>query len=147
MQIRFAEVDVVPYCPKCGAEVNEEMAFCPKCGASLMAEQPVDWRKQLRESRREWRERRRELRRQRREAERSEMEGEWEKAEMHEYVFLGPLIGGSVFIVFGVLLYFLVTGVFSVKTLAALFFVVIGVIIIAAAVYSIVVAERRHPRP
>ncbi|NIQ05283.1 MAG: zinc ribbon domain-containing protein, partial [Candidatus Korarchaeota archaeon] len=30
----------MPYCPKCGAEVSEDMAFCPGCGASLKAEKP-----------------------------------------------------------------------------------------------------------
>jgi len=88
------------------------------------------------------------LRSQRRAAEKSEKEEEWEKREeRHEYVFLGPMVGGLVLALLGALLYLLVTGVFGVEALTASFFVVVGVIIIAAAVYAIVVAERRHPRP
>ena len=25
----------MPYCPKCGNNVDETMAFCPKCGTAL----------------------------------------------------------------------------------------------------------------
>jgi len=97
-------VKVVPNCPKCGSEVDENMAFCPKCGASLSAAGPTDWREDWRARRREWREQRRDLRRQRRHAGRSEKQEEWEKSEKHEYMFLGPIIGGLVISVWSIAL-------------------------------------------
>ena len=133
----------MPYCPKCRSEVDEKMAFCPKCGASLRIEQPRDLKEEMKAKREEWRD----LRRQRRETRRNEKEMEWEKREKHEYVFFGPLIGGLVLIISGALFYFFVTEGFDVEILAALFFVLVGAIIIAATVYGVVVAERRHPRP
>ncbi|MGB8779674.1 MAG: zinc ribbon domain-containing protein [Candidatus Bathyarchaeia archaeon] len=137
----------MPHCLKCGSEVDEKMVFCPKCGAPLRMEQPADLRDEWRTKRREWREQRREQRRQRRQGEKSEKEEKWERTEKHEYMFLGPLIGGLVLIIFGAFLYFLIVGGFSVQLLGALFLVFVGVIIIVAALYSIVVAERRHRRP
>jgi len=137
----------LPNCPKCGPEVDETMVFCPRCGASLRAESTVDWRDELRARRREWRERRRELRGQRRQAEKSERKEKWEKTEKHEYTFLGPLIGGLVLIIFGAFLYLLIAGGYGAQMLTALFFVFVGVTIIAAAVYGVIMAGRRHPRP
>lgn len=136
----------MPYCEKCGTETTTEMAFCPKCGAPIKIEQPSDWRTQLRESRREWRERRRELRSQRRGYEKNEKEEGWEKTEKHEYIFLGPLIGGLVIVFLGVLLYLLVAGRFGIEILVALFFVFVGAIILAGAAYGVIIAGRRHPR-
>lgn len=138
---------VVPNCPKCGSEVDENMAFCPKCGASLRAAGPADWGEDWRARRREWREQRRDLRRQRRHAGRSEKQEEWEKSEKHEYMFLGPIIGGLVVIVFGALLYLLAVGGYNAQMLTALFFVFVGLIIIAAAVYGAIMVRRRRPRP
>jgi hypothetical protein len=119
----------VPYCPKCGSEVDESMVFCPKCGASLkvqqQAAQPMDWREQ----RRQWREQRRQWR--------YEHQGEWaEKHEKHEQVFLGPLVAGVVLIVFGLLVYFGVTGMLNWQVLQALFFVLLGLIILVGGAYA-----------
>ena len=137
----------MPKCPKCGSEVDDQMVFCPKCGASLRTESTADWRDELRARRREWRERRRQLRNQRRQAARSEKEGQRERTEKHEYIFLGPLIGGSVLIIFGAFLYLIIQRGYSSQILLALFLFFIGVIIIAAAAYGAIGAGRRHPRP
>jgi uncharacterized membrane protein YvbJ len=137
----------MPRCPKCGSEVDEKMVFCPKCGPPLKMQQPADLRDEWKTKRREWKEQRREQRRQRRQAEKSEKEEKWEKTEKHENMFLGPLIGGLVLIIFGAFLYFLIVGDFDAQLLGALFLVLVGVIIIVAALYPIVVAERRNPRP
>ena len=136
----------MPYCPKCGSEVDEKMVFCPKCGAQLRMEQPAGLRDEWRTKRREWRKQRREQRRQRRQAEKSEKEEKWEKTEKHEYMFLGPLIGGLALIVVGAFLYFLIVGGFGAQLLGALFLVFVGLIIIVAALYSVLVRERRHSR-
>jgi len=137
----------MPNCPKCGSEVDEKMAFCPRCGATLRTEQPADWRDEWKAKRREWRERRNEERRQRMQAEKGEKGEKWEKTEKHEHTFLGPLIGGLVLIIIGAFLYFSIVGGFGAQLLGALLLVFVGVIIIAAAVYFFVVAERRHPKP
>ena len=137
----------MPHCPKCGSVVDEKMVFCPKCGAPLRTEQPADLRDQWRTKRREWREQRREQRRQRRHAEKSEKDEKREKTEKHEYVFLGPLIGGLVLIIIGTFLYFLIVGGSGGEFLGALFLVFVGLIVIVAALYSILVRERRRPRP
>ncbi len=137
----------MPHCPKCGSEVDEKMVFCPKCGASLRMEQAADWREEWRARRREWRDQRREFRRQRRQSEKSEKEEKWEKTEKHEHMLLGPLVGGSILIVFGVFLYLLLSSGFSAEVLTAFFFVLVGALIIAFALYLVVVAEKRHPRP
>jgi F0F1-type ATP synthase assembly protein I len=137
----------MPKCPKCGSEVDEKMAFCPKCGTALRMEQPPPSREEWRTKRREWRERRREERRQSMQAEKREKEEKWEKREKHEFTFLGPLIGGLVLIILGAFLYFWIVGGLGTELLGAVLLVIVGVIIIGFAVYSIVVAERRHPRP
>lgn len=123
------------------------MVFCPKCGASLRTESTADWRDELRARRREWKDQRRQLRNQRGQAARSEKQEKWEKTEKHEYVFLGPLIGGLVLIIFGAFLYLIIQGGYNSQILLALFFFFVGVIIIAAAAYGAIMAGRRHPRP
>jgi uncharacterized membrane protein YvbJ len=30
----------MPYCPRCGSEVESDAKFCPKCGSSLSAAPP-----------------------------------------------------------------------------------------------------------
>jgi hypothetical protein len=138
----------MPHCPKCGADVDEKMSFCPKCGAPLEAQQPPDWRERRKEIRNEWRERRRELRQKRREAEKNE-KAEWEKTEKHEkheYVFIGPLIGGLIVTFLGIVFYLLVVGGAGAEIIWASFFLVVGTLIIAAAVYGIVIASHRHPK-
>lgn len=31
----------MPYCLKCGAKIEDEMAFCPECGAKLKEAEPT----------------------------------------------------------------------------------------------------------
>lgn len=113
----------------------------------MRAKSGADWRDELRARRREWREERRRLRNQRRQAARSEKEEKWEKTEKHEYLFMGPLIGGLVLIVFGAFFYLTIAGGYSSQISLALFFFSFGVIIIVAAAYGAIMARRRHPRP
>ena len=111
------------------------MIFCPKCGASLKVEpqasQPVDWREQ----RRQWREQRRQWRR--------EHEGEWaEKHEKHEQAFMGPLIGGIVLVVLGLLIYLGITGALNWQVLQPLFLVFLGLIILVGGLYAYSIRKR-----
>ena len=134
------------YCPKCGAKTREEMNFCPKCGATLKAEkataaapttvppatQHVKVEKEEKHEKEE-------------KGEKNEPE-KGERYEKRESAFIGPLVGGFILIFAGLAFYAMLTGMFSWQTVGALFFVVIGIIVIAGAVYAATMASRRHPR-
>ena len=150
------------YCPKCGNGVTDEMEFCPKCGTSLKGEQPRDaerWGKDFGErmaqkgrdigERMSERARIRAERRAGRDEkyEKDEKSEKGEVHEKHEFTFIGPLIGGLILIFFGVMFYLQVTGSLNAGIVGALFFVIIGVIIIVAGVFAATMARRRHPAP
>ena len=147
----------MPTCPKCGAAVSEDMAFCPKCGASLKGETPRDFEERGREFGERMERWGRDFSDRMSERARTWDEGRFEKnekGEKHEvgewaYVgmFLGSLIGGLILIFLGVLFYLQVTGRLRAEAVGAVFFIVIGVIILAAALYAAVMARRRHPAP
>jgi hypothetical protein len=128
----------MPNCPKCGAEVTEEMSFCPKCGAPLKAAQaPAEPR--FREYRRGEKSEK---------SEKAEKHEKGEKGEKHELGFLGPLIGGLILIFLGAAAF---VGVsyphYDLTAFWAFFLLLIGVIVIAVAVYGAFVLAKRHPRP
>ncbi len=132
--------DTMSYCPKCGAKTREEMSFCPKCGTSLKEEKvaaaaptttpPATQHVKV-------------------EKEEKDEKNEPEKGERYprrESAFVGPLVGGFILIFAGFAFYTILTGMFSWQTVGALFFVVIGIIVIVGAVYAATMASRRHPR-
>jgi len=137
------------YCPKCGNEVSEEMDFCPKCGTALKGEQPRDMEKRGKEFGDRMAQKGREFGE--RMSERARLRAErYEKTEVHEkheFAFIGPLIGGLIFIFLGLMLYLQVTGSLNVIIVGALFFVVIGVIIIAGGIFAATTMRRKHPTP
>jgi|SRR5271157_110480 len=124
------------YCPKCGNKIDEEMTFCPKCGASLKTQQPSTgaWTPPTTYERHEKTE------------EKSEKQEKNEKHEKHEYGFIGPLVGGLILLFIGLGLYFRAEGYVNTDALWALFFVLVGVLIIVGGIYSVIMAGRRHPR-
>jgi hypothetical protein len=127
------------YCPKCGNQVSEEMTFCPKCGAPLKAEKATTVAPETRPA---------PYRRDEKTEEKSEKHEKREKQEKHEkggYGFMGPLIGGVILLFIGLSLYLPTTGVDS-KVVWALFFVLIGLLVIVGGVYGVIMANRRHPR-
>jgi hypothetical protein len=151
-----SEVSVVQNCPKCDKEVSEEMAFCPKCGTALKGEQPSDVGKSAQEFGGRMAQKGREFgkrmtarasRRAERMARREEKYESYEKSEIREFAFVGPLIGGLILVFLGLMLYLQVTGSLNVQIVAALFFVVIGIIIILAAIYATTMLRRRYPNP
>lgn len=88
-------------CQRCGAEVSDDMAFCPKCGNPLKVAQtaaPTDWRSERRE------------RRKPEKAEKNEKQEKGEKYEKREHPFIGPLIGGLVLVLLGVVSYLQILG-------------------------------------
>lgn len=70
-----------------------------------------------------------------------------QKHEKGEYGFVGFLIGGLVLIIIGLFSLLRFTGIFTSVHSVAIMFLVIGVIIIIAAVYLTIVARKRFPHP
>jgi uncharacterized membrane protein YvbJ len=124
------------YCPKCGSKIDENMMFCPKCGAALKptqasaepAPRTVVYRNEKNEK--------------------DEKHEKGEKTEKHEkrvYGFMGPLIGGLILILIGLMAYLELMHKVEPRMLGALFFVIVGVAIIIGVVYGATLARKRHP--
>lgn len=129
----------MPNCQKCGAEVSEEMSFCPRCGAPLKVgyvppPPPPTERKEEKAEKHE-------------KHEKEEKGEKFEKYEKRELLFLGPLVGGIILLMLGILGYLEVTGLIGRGTSRAIFFIIIGVIVLVGALYAISTAPRRHPKP
>ena len=137
------------YCPKCGSKVREGMNFCPKCGVSLKIVQPpaeaapptpppTPYRAEKAEKREKEEKGEKGERREEREKE--------EKREMREFAYVAPLIGGLFLIFVGLIFYFVVTTSFRWEVAGALFFIIIGIMIIVGVAYGVMMAARRHPK-
>jgi Flp pilus assembly protein TadB len=164
------------YCPYCGAKVQETATFCPNCGAALKVEEaapkaeettaPRTAREQRREERREAREERREARAEARarrieekeekqekeepekheKHEKGEKREKEEKGETREYSYIGPLVGGMIIFSLGLSFYLQVLGYVGMSTAWSMFFAVLILMIIIAAVLGTRAASRRHPK-
>jgi hypothetical protein len=131
-------VKKVSYCPKCGAEITEDMTFCPKCGAPLKAAQAPAEPKFGEYRRGEKSEK----------GEKGEKREKGEKGEKHELGFLGPLIGGLILIFLGVAAFTAISYPnYDLKTFWAFFLLLIGLIVIVVAIYYAFVLTKRHPKP
>jgi len=131
----------MPYCPKCGAKVDEEMAFCPKCGAALKVEQSPTEAMPTTPSRAEKAEKHEKHEKE----EKREKEEKAEKYEKREFGVIGPLIGGLILIFLGFIFYLQVTGILRGDVAFALFLIIVGILIIVGALYAARTAARRHP--
>jgi uncharacterized membrane protein YvbJ len=128
------------YCPKCGNHVDDSMTFCPRCGASLKGApvgQPTPSASPPYRRRDEKSEKN----------EKNEKHENREKQEKGERGFVGYLIGGLVLITIGVFSIMQITNPDfpAINWAYALF--IIGIIIIAGAVYMAMLARHRHPTP
>ena len=128
------------YCPKCGNPIDDEMVFCPRCGASLKetaaATQPTQTPKPP------------PAYKPNEKAEKNEKNEHREKHEKAERGFIGYLVGGLVLITFGLFSVLQLSGYFANSGQTwAIMLLVIGVIIIAAAIYIALTSRRRHPVP
>jgi len=131
------------YCPKCGNKVDETMAFCPRCGASLKGvptgqaapTQPFRRRDEKSEKNEK--------------NEKQEKNENREKQEKGERGFIGYLIGGLILITVGLFSVLQISGYFVADSGQswALMLLVIGIIIIAGAIYMAVIARRHSPVP
>ncbi len=134
------------YCPKCGSKIDAGMSFCPKCGAPVnIAQAPTAPGAPTAPTQREYR--RREKDEKNEKGEKHEKEEKDEKGEKGEAGFLAPLVGGLILIFLGVVWWLYLTGMFELRTLGALFLVLVGIVVIIAAVYGAFVLRKRHPTP
>jgi hypothetical protein len=135
------------YCPKCGSQIDEGMSFCPKCGAPLkIAQGPAASSAPTAPTRREYRRREK----QEEKGEKHEKQEKGEKGEKHEKGeagFLGPLVGGLILVFLGVVWWLGMNKTFAWNTLWALFLVMVGIVVIIAAIYGAFVLRKRHPTP
>ena len=126
----------MPYCPKCGSKVEEDMVFCPKCGASLKAEQPsarpAPPQGPVRVEKEE-------------KTEKKEKREKSEKHEKGEAGWIGPLVGGLILIVLGFMFYLAVIDVLRWGHLWPFALILIGVIVIIGAIAA-ATAARRYPK-
>jgi small-conductance mechanosensitive channel len=121
------------------------MSFCPNCGASLKAAPapapalaPAPPAPPVRQEKQEKQEK----------GEKGEKQEKGEKGEKHEKQgvgLLGPIIGGIVLIMLGVMAYLSIAQPSIQPMLGAYFLVIIGIVVIVAALYGAMIATRRHP--
>lgn len=131
-------------CPKCGARVTEAMSFCPNCGASLKAAAPVVQAAAPAPSPAPPYERREKGEKE----EKGEKREKSEKDEKHEKQggFTGLIIAGIVLIIVGVL-FTIQMGFPAINSgmLWAVFFIVVGIVVILAYVLGVMRMPRRSP--
>lgn len=125
----------MPYCPKCGVEVSEEMDFCTQCGARLKSS-PVRVRREKAEKEEK-----------REKQEKGEKVEKAEKYEKREFGYVGPLVGGVILIFVGVMSYLVAIGRIHVRDWGPVFLIVVGIIILVFGFYAAFVAAKRSPRP
>ena len=130
----------MPYCPKCGNEVQENMAFCPRCGAPLKLEAPPQPAPAPAPQRVEKSEKGEKQEKQ----EKHEPE-KGEKREMNQVGFIGLVIGGLVLIILGFFAYLRVANIVTDGMSSALTLLIIGLIIIVVGIYVASMARRRYP--
>jgi len=122
----------MPYCTKCGAEVSEDVEFCPKCGTRLKPPPaPVRMEKAEKEEKEEKREK----------AEKAE------KHEKREFGYVGPLVGGVILIIVGIMLYLATVSPMYMHDWGPVFLIMVGIIILALGLYAALIAAKRSPRP
>ncbi len=120
------------YCPKCGNKVEETMVFCPHCGTSLKGAATSSQAEPAQSSKNE-------------KEEKNQNPEKSEKHEKGEYSFIGYLVGGSILITIAVFaLLDLTHPSNSAQDLAAML-LIIGVIIIIAAVFVAFTIWKRGP--
>ncbi|MCW4015371.1 MAG: zinc ribbon domain-containing protein [Candidatus Bathyarchaeota archaeon] len=128
----------MPYCHKCGSEVKEENAFCSQCGASLKAGEARQSEIVMHEKEEKHEKHEKE--------EKMEKNEQQEKYEKQEFGVLGPLVGGFILILVGLMFYFTVSGVIAFHSVFPFVLIIIGAIIIIGVVIGSVKAKERNPK-
>src|SRR3972149_8783788 len=130
----------MPYCPKCGNEIQENMAFCPRCGAPLKMEAPPQPAPAPAPQRGEKAEKG-----EKREKQEKHEPEKGEKHEMNQFGFVGLVIGGLVLIILGFFAYLRVARIVTDGMSSALTLLIIGLIVIVVGIYVASMARRRYP--
>ena len=137
----------MPYCPKCGNQVDENMTFCPRCGASLKAAAATPGPVPTAPAPPPMYGRRDEKAEKNEKQEKNQNQEKGEKGEKGEQGFIGFLIGGLILIVVGAFALLQLTNNFlSTGNNWAIMLLLIGVIIIGGAVYIATQARKRSPQ-
>ena len=126
------------YCPKCGNEVDDAMAFCPRCGAPLKAAAPVQAAPAPQRNEKA----------EKGEKQEKHEKQEPEKGEKHEkgeYGFVGWLVGGLILILIGFFALLQISNVITSGISWAVILLIIGVLVIVAAVYFAGMARKHSP--
>jgi uncharacterized membrane protein YvbJ len=132
----------MPYCPKCGSEVSKNMTFCPKCGAALKVTEPRPPERYISEKAEK------QEKEEKHEKEEKMEKGEQpEKYEKKEYSILGPLVGGFILIIVGVMFYLSVSGILEMRSIFPFFLIILGAIIILGVTIGAVTARKKNPVP
>lgn len=110
----------LPFCPKCGAEVSDDVAFCPKCGNQISVSPAAVGRRYARGEKEEKREK-------------GEKEEKHEKEEKPSDR-TGPLVGGLILIWLGITFYLVQARYIGWNEWWSYFLIGIGVVLIVQAV-------------
>jgi uncharacterized membrane protein YvbJ len=125
----------MPYCPKCGNQVDETVAFCPRCGTSLKgaaSPEPIP------PEQTNWNEKT--------EKQEAPVPVKGEKKEKTEHGFVGYLMGGLILVTIGIFgLLDLTNPANSSQDLAAML-LTIGIIIVVGAIYMAVTVWKPIPK-
>lgn len=123
---------MVSYCPKCGNKVEETMVFCPHCGTSLKGAATPSQAQPAQTLQNE-------------KQEKKQNPEKSEKHEKSEYGFVGYLVGGSVLITIALFALIDLTHPSNSSQDLAAMLLIIGVIIIIAAIYVAITIWKRIP--
>lgn len=134
----------MPYCPKCGSEVKEEMVFCSKCGAALKVKESSS--SMSAEHYRGEKAEKQEKQEKQEKNEKNEKEEQQEKYEKQQYGILGPLVGGLIMILIGVMFYLSLIGVFTFRSIFPFVLIIIGAIVIIGVLVGSFMAKGRNPK-
>ncbi|MCW4034713.1 MAG: zinc-ribbon domain-containing protein [Candidatus Bathyarchaeota archaeon] len=132
----------MPYCRKCGSELNEEIAFCPKCGTAVKPTETATPQTYTHEKG-EKQEKNEKTEKQ----EKMEKNEQQEKYEQQPFSIVGSLFGGFILIFVGVMFYLAVTGSIEFSAIFPFFLIIIGVIVILGIAVGAVMAKKKNPMP
>ena len=111
----------MPYCPKCGNNVDETMAFCPKCGTAIKGTTPSQAAPESEEQEKQ---------------KKHENPSDAEIQDKNQYGFVKHLVGGLILIIVGVFAILDLTSHISASGQdVAIVLIIIGMIIIIGALY------------
>ena len=136
------KVNVMPYCRKCGSEVDEEMTFCSQCGTAINVTETASTERYISEKAEK-----QEKQEKNEKEEKMEKGEQQEKYETQQLGILGPLIGGFILIIVGFMFYLAVSGAINIRSIFPFFLIIIGGIVILGVAIGTVMARKKNPMP